>query len=311
MRILFTGASSFSGFHFVTALARAGNDLICPVRGRLATYAGLRRERVERLQSIARIVNNTAFGDESFLKLISDSQPVDLLCHHAADVANYKSPDFDPARAVANNTKNLSAVLSALKGSGAKAVVLTGTLFEPDEGKGDQNLRAFSPYGLSKGLTWQMFRYYCEMAGLPLGKFVMPNPFGPLEEPRFTSYLMTSWKTGKSAQVKTPDYVRDNCHVSLLALAYVAFANRAAALSAGSISTSPSGYAETQRAFTARVAREVAIRTGWACSFDLLKQEDFTEPLARSNKEPILAAFPEWSESAAWDEFVQFYQRNP
>src|ERR1041385_9490932 len=95
MRILFTGASSFSGFHFVTALARAGNDLICPVRGRLATYAGLRRERVERLQSIARIVNNTAFGDESFLKLISDSQPVDLLCHHAADVANYKSPDFD------------------------------------------------------------------------------------------------------------------------------------------------------------------------------------------------------------------------
>jgi nucleoside-diphosphate-sugar epimerase len=238
---------------------------------------------------------------------VRDLGPFDLLCHHAAEVTNYKSADFDPVRALENNTRNLPAVLSAFRSAGGKGVVLTGTLFEPDEGKGDQSLRAFSPYGLSKGLTWQMFRYYCQSARVPLGKFVMPNPFGPFEEPRFTGYLMRAWKAGQTAQVKTPDYVRDNCHASLLARAYVAFADRAA-LQSGLALTSPSGYVESQSAFTARVAREVKSRTQWPCAYEVLKQEDFAEPLVRSNKEPVAPAFPQWSEAAAWDEFVQFYQ---
>src|SRR5882672_9355262 len=218
MRILFTGASSFTGFHFVNALAAAGHQVICPLRGTIAAYHGIRRARVERLQPVARLVEGITFGAKAFLQLVHESGPLDLLCHHAADVANYKSPDFDPIRALENNTNARPAVLSTFKQASGKAVVLTGTLFEPDEGKGDQALNAFSPYGLSKGLTWQMFRYYCETARVPLGKFVLPNPFGPWEEPRFTSYLMTTWKSGKTAEVRTPSYVRDNCHVSLLAL---------------------------------------------------------------------------------------------
>jgi len=198
MRILFTGASSFTGFHFVNALAAAGHQVICPLRGTIAAYHGIRRARVERLQPVARLVEGITFGAKAFLQLVHESGPLDLLCHHAADVANYKSPDFDPIRALENNTNALPAVLSTFKQASGKAVVLTGTLFEPDEGKGDQALNAFSPYGLSKGLTWQMFRYYCETARVPLGKFVLPNPFGPWEEPRFTSYLMTTWKSGKN-----------------------------------------------------------------------------------------------------------------
>jgi UDP-glucose 4-epimerase len=307
MRILFTGASSFSGFHFVIALAKAGHEVACSLRGEVAGYNGLRAERIKRLQPLARLLGNVSFGDDNFLKLIKQSGPFDLLCHHAADVTNYKSPDFNPVRALQNNTQNLLQVLSTLKACGTKAVVLTGTLFEPDEGEGDESLRAFSPYGLSKGLTWQTFRYYCEMGGVPLAKFVMPNPFGPFEEPRFTSYLMTTWKAGTRAQVRTPDYVRDNCHVGLLAQAYAAFAQRATLLTEGRIALSASGEIENQAAFTARIAREVSKRTAWPCQFDLLKQEDFSEPMARSNREPVAPMFPQWNETKAWDDFVAFY----
>ena len=65
-------------------------------------------------------------------------------------------------------------------------------------------------------MTFQFFRYYCHEAGLALGKFVIPNPFRPFEEPRFTAYLMRNWREGKPAEVKTPDYLRDNIHVDLL-----------------------------------------------------------------------------------------------
>ena len=117
---------------------------------------------------------------------------------------------------------NLSAVLDLLDG-GSKGVVLTGSVFEQNEGAGEPPLVAFSPYGLSKGLTAEVVRHRCHEFGLRYGKFVIPNPFGPLEEPRFCAYLIRSWKKGEVAQVNTPDYVRDNIHVSLLAAAYAKF----------------------------------------------------------------------------------------
>jgi len=45
---------------------------------------------------------------------------------------------------------NLRAILAALKADGLKGVVLTGSVFENDEGAGEEPLRAFSGYGLSK-----------------------------------------------------------------------------------------------------------------------------------------------------------------
>src|SRR5690606_23472549 len=98
----------------------------------------------------------------------------------------------------------------------------------------------FSPYGLSKGLTADMFRYWTERLGLTLGKFVIPNPFGPLEEPRFCAYLINCWAKGEVAGVNTPRYVRDNIHISLLARAYVDFASRVHAGS-GHLQPHPSG----------------------------------------------------------------------
>ena len=193
MKILFTGASSFTGFWFVKTLAAAGHEITCPVTGDLEHYAGVRRERVEQLKLPGKFISHAPFGSEHFLKTIRENH-FDLLCQHAADVTNYKSADFDARHALQNNTLNLRAVLAAAGECGLKAVVLTGSVFEPDEGTGDEPLRAFSPYGLSKGMTFQFFLQCCHEAGVPLGKFVIPNPFGPFEEPRFTAHLMKNWK---------------------------------------------------------------------------------------------------------------------
>ena len=103
-----------------------------------------------------------SFGDEVFVTLIKEIH-WDVLCHHGADVTNYKSPDFDVAGAVAKTTHQLPVVLDTLMSSGCSKIVLTGSVFENDEGAGSDNLRAFSPYGLSKAFTWQTFRYYAQV----------------------------------------------------------------------------------------------------------------------------------------------------
>ena len=306
MKVLLTGASSFTGFWFAQALNDAGATVIAPLRGTRQSYQGLRAERVFRLASFARVVEDCAFGSAAFLSLV-DQEDFDVLCHHAAQVANYRSLDFDPVAALADNTLNLRRILEALKGRGLKAVIGTGSVFEHDEGIGDPPHGAFNPYGLSKGLTWQVLRFWSASLGLPLGKFVIPNPFGPFEEPRFCASLIDQWYKGQTAEVRTPSYLRDNIHVDLLALAYAAFARRIVD-TGRSDRIGVTGYREAQGAFAERFAGAMRGRLGLECRVALPKQTDFAEPMVRLNSDmPDVTALG-WDETRAWDRLAAYYR---
>jgi UDP-glucose 4-epimerase len=308
MKILFTGGSSFTGSWFIRELAAAGHGVTAVFRKRAREYSDeVRRQRVKLASEVSRPFHGCSFGDETFLALVGEGG-WDLLCHHAADVTNYKSPDFDTIGAVANNTRNLLVVLQALKAVGCGKLILSGSVFEGGEGSGSQALPDFSPYGLSKALTAQVFHYYCAHAGLSLGKFVIPNPFGPYEEPRFTAYLMKNWLAGGTPACSSPSYVRDNIHVSLLAKAYVLFAHNLPAVP-GFTKFNPSGYAESQGAFTLRLAQEMRPRLNLPCLVELKKQTDFSEPRVRINTDILDADALGWNESAAWDDMAAYYRR--
>jgi nucleoside-diphosphate-sugar epimerase len=305
MRVLLTGASSFTGYWFARALADAGHEVVAPLRRPIISYTeGARAERVRRLADIARIVEGASFGDDRFLDLVR-AGGFHLLCHHAAQVGDYRSPDFDIAGALAANTHNLRAILAEGAFNG---VVLTGSVFEQGEGAGNTPLCAFSPYGLSKGLTAQVVEHRCAEADLAYGKFVIPNPFGPLEEPRFGAYLMRTWKAGEVAKVNTPAYIRDNIHVSLLAQAYARYAGEVAAGTAAA-KLNPSGYVEAQGVFAERLAREIRSRLGLACELELAKQTEFPEPVMRVNTKPAALYVPDWEEAQAWDDVAEAYGR--
>lgn len=306
MRILFTGASSFTGYWFVRELAAAGHHVVATFRRPPGSYSDVRGQRVRELGALCTAVT-CAFGDVDFLELVR-REPFDLLCHHAADVTNYRSSDFDYRAALINNTQNLAQVLGTLAERGCRRVLLTGSVFEAGEGAGSDGLPDFSPYGLSKSLTARAFAYFTRANGLHLGKFVIPNPFGPYEEPRFAAYLVRSWLAGKTPSVNTPAYVRDNVHVSLLARAYVAFAERLRG-EPGSSRQHPSGYVGTQGSFAQLLARELSPRLGVPCRLELERQTDFGEPLIRINTDPLDGAALGWSEPRAWEELADYYLR--
>jgi UDP-glucose 4-epimerase len=318
MKVLFTGASSFTGFSFVRELTAAGHELTLIFPRSREAYEGLRAERMGMATALAEPLFEMRFGDDRFQDLIR-GRSWDLLCHHAADVTDYKSPDFDIMRAVGSNTHRLRDVLAALRDHGCRHVLLTGSVFEGGEGAGSDGLPPFSPYGLSKQLTAEVFRYFTAAVDMQLGKFVISNPFGPYEEPRFTAYLVRTWAGGDTAGVRTPAYIRDNIHVSLLARAYSIFAKQLVSdgrpilgrqVDERFTKLNPSGYVESQGTFAERFAREMRARLGWECRVELSRQTEFSEPRIRINTDPLNANALGWDETAAWDEIAAYYERS-
>ncbi len=310
MKILITGGSSFTGYWFIKELAAAGHEIFAAFTKPGADhYDGLRARRVKESIGLCAPVWNCAFGDDAFIKLIRQEKGWDLLCHHAAFVEGYKSIDFDVVAAVEANTHNLKPVLARLVDVGCGEVLLTGSVFEQDEGAGEEPLRAFSPYGLSKGLTAEIFRFWCQQLNIKLAKFVIPNPFGPVEEKRFTAYLIDSWLNGQTPTVNTPDYVRDNIQVLLLAKAYRQFAEDVAA-GTGKTRLNPCGYIEPQGAFARRLSTEMKTRLNKPCELALARQTVFDEPRTRVNFDrPDIAALG-FDEADAWNQLAEFYLQN-
>jgi len=290
-------------------LGAAGHDLVLTfTRPDRDAYADLASARTAVAFACGQPVFGCRFGSDELIDLINAEEPFDVFCHHAAEVTNYRSPEFDPWMAHARNTHRLPELLATLRRNGCRRVVLTGTVFEADEGAGEGDRPTFSPYGLSKTLTWHTFRHYCRTHEFRIGKFVVPNPFGPLEKPSFTSYLAKSWLSGATPEVSYPDYVRDNIPVSLLALAYGDFVEEIGRLDPGPpVHCNPMGYAESQGAFARRFAAALQPRIGVPCEMQFAVQEDFSEPRIRINTDAVPVARRQWDESAFWDDLARWY----
>lgn len=303
MRILLTGVSSFTGAWFARTLTERGHEVHGTLQRAKADYGPAQQARFAFVKDAGvRLLASHPFGHDAFLRTLEDG--FDILCLHGAYVHDYKSLDFDVIGAVQANTLNLRRVVDVAKQSGVHRLIATGSVFEEGEGAGEQPLRAASPYGLSKGITWTLFRAYCERAGLPSAKFVIANPFGPYEEPRFCAYLMRSWTGGQVARVNTPSYVRDNIPIRLLASAYADVVSRAAEAEPV-LFARPSCYVESQGSFAQRFAREIGSRLGIATPLSCAMQTEFDEPRMRVNTDRAIA---DWNEEHCWDELAAYYR---
>lgn len=307
MKIFFTGASSFSGFWFCKTLAEHGYEITATfTRVSVDAYpeVGFARKRVEMVQDYVRPVWNTRMGDANFFQALETEQ-WDAVCLHGAYVADHKAADFPVLKAVEANTNGLPKLVDYLAENGSPPIIWTGTYFEANEGKGTEPLRNFSPYALSKQLSWEYACFYAEQAGVPIGKFVMPNPFGPWEGKGFTSYLARTWLGDGVATVQTPNYIRDNIPVSLLAKAYERWV--------GSLvpepTLCPSGYISSQGEFAQRFAREMSKQWQMDCPFSLKKQSNFPEPLERCNLDAVIGIDPGWDEALFWSELADWYRK--
>jgi len=306
MRVLLTGASSFTGFWFARALARRGATIVAACRGRPAAYDPLRRQRIDQLEGAVRPVFDCAFGSDAFLDLLDRAGPFDVVGLHGAEVGDFRRNDYDALDAAAATTRNAGAVLDRLAAMGSPRIVVTGSVFEADEGDGDRPLRAIGAYGLAKTLAWHLLRFEAQRRGLTPAKFVIANPVGAMARPGLVSAFMAAWLGGETPAVRHPHLVRDNIPVEALADAYAEFA---LAPRGDASRLAPSGRVETVARFVERLSLAMTPRLKRPCRFVLADPPaPSNEPIRRFNMDRLSGDHagddgwegPVWDSLAAW-----------
>ena len=291
LKILLSGGSSFSGYHIVQTLAQAGHDVWTTLQSSPESYQNQKARRIQSLGSDISIVPHTPFGSPAFLNLLREG--FDIYGHHGAWTDNYRSMDYRLQHAFENNTYNIQSVMKSCAQHQTQ-IVLTSSIFE-----GDTHNPPFSPYGLAKSLTTQTFFFYAQQYNVPISRFVIPNPFGPLDNPKLLHYLCKEWLEGRTPMIQTPDYIRDNIPVDLLALAYQHWIEQPQIPKDKSFR--PAGYQGSMSTFAKRVSSELAPRLSLSCPLHFATQTDFSQPLRLLNQTPAQPLCPQWNEELFWD----------
>lgn len=288
MKILFTGGSSFTGYHLVKGLL-AQHDLMCTFRQQPDEYEGIYRKRVGEIYAHTQPIHG-AFGSENFLEAIAEA---DLIFHHGACVQGYASASFPEEQAVAQNTFNLDVVMQQA-GRYSCPVVLTQSIFER---------AAFSPYSRSKRRTTEAFVSSALEHGVSLKRLVVPNPVGVMCNEKLLLYLMRCWSQGQAVFIRNPSLIRDNLPVDLLTKSVLSWLENEQEL------LQPSGYCGTNRFWVEFFASECRKRCQFTTKimFNNRTNDDkqLDEPERLCNVENCFEQFPAWNEELFWTELIE------
>lgn len=299
MRILLTGASSFTGFHFARILNSSGVEVLASLtKPRISEYEGLYQKRLRLLENKVQYVFATEFGSDGFVSFLEESS-IDCLFHHGAFVGNYKGADFPIEEAFFRNTRNAEKVFEVLKRKSIR-FIYSSTYAEKLEGGQSSNI-SISPYGFSKYISSERFRYCSDFFGLKSLQIVIPNPFGCYEEERLTFTILKKWLSGETPTLSYPKYIRDNIPVDLLASIV---AKSIVDGTKGRIA--PSGYVGTMEDFVNNLANRFEMHFGNKPKFDI-RELAYTEPMIRTNDQGKEIA--NWNlEEDFWHNYFENYK---
>lgn len=191
MRVLVTGAGGFIGSHLVDRLLDEGDEVFGiddMSSGQMSNLVDARRSGTGKFKFHRLDVTSTAVGE-----FMTRTKP-DLVFHLAAQVDVRKSVK-DPIHDAMVNVVGTLNVLQECSRAGVSKVIFTtsgGTIYGdvPDEQLPVQERRIHapeaapaSPYGVSKKIVLDYFRYFRAVKELDFTALALSNVYGPRQEP--------------------------------------------------------------------------------------------------------------------------------
>ncbi len=219
MKLLFLGASSFTGYHFVKKISKTKKyKIYCTLTKNISEYDSIRLKRIKLLYKNKNIIflNKMKFGDKKFLDLICKTK-FNYICLHHASTKNYNDDSkFNLERSLKENTSNINKVFSKINKQAV--IILSNTIFQKIISK---RYKAVNKYGISKSIAYDQIKKYCKKHNLKFKSIFITNPWGILEEKKLNHYLINNWLKDKSTFISHPSYIRDNIYIDKLSKHYL------------------------------------------------------------------------------------------
>jgi len=243
MKLLFLGASSFTGYHFVNKISEKKKVIIyCTLTKNINQYKSIRLKRIKELNKKKNIIfiKKTKFGDKSFINLLSKNK-FDTICFHHASTKDYNDDSkFKLSKSLEQNMSNINKVFNKINKQ--TKIIVSNTIFQKIISR---KYKAVNKYGISKSITYDKIVIYCNKYNLKYKSIFITNPWGILEEKKLNYYLIYNWLQGKKTFISHPAYIRDNIYIDKLSKHYLKVINS----SSKKIDYFPSGYCSSNKVF--------------------------------------------------------------
>ena len=281
MRLLFLGASSFTGYHFVNKISdNKQNKIYCTLTKNLNKYKSTRLERIKLLNKKKNIffIKKVKFGDKKFIKLLSRKK-FDIICLHHASTKNYNNDlKFNLNKSIKENTPNLRKVFSKIHNQ--TTIIVTNTIYQKIN---EKKYKAVNKYGISKSITYDKIKSICKEFDFKLKSIFITNPWGILEEKKLNYYLINNWLKNKKTFISHPNYIRDNIYIDKLAKYYLKILNS----NSTKINYFPSGYCSTNKVFIEAFKIKFEKFFNKKVKIEYANNAKYSQPMSRINGKKI------------------------
>ena len=218
--IVFTGGSSFTGYHFIKKL----NEYNIKVwvfysfkRNDIKRFTNIKKFRIKEIIKKNYIIYDAKFGSKVFIKKLKDLKKIDIFCHHHHYTKNYNQQNFELIKSINESTLNIEETLRILKEKKVSRYIYSGSYFS----KTNNQTIDFSKYGLSKRCTFEIAKFFCDKFDINIINFIIPSVFGLYEDKKrlYTSLLLNLFNNKKMV-LNFPKYQRDYIHIDVLSEMY-------------------------------------------------------------------------------------------
>ena len=285
MKILFTGVSSFTGYHFVKKLSQRKNIIIyCTLQKKINSYKETRRKRLNLLLKKKNInfFEKCKFGNIKFCKVLKDNN-FDILCLHHSHTNNYNDDKkFNIDKSKKKDLYNCKAVFENLKKK--SLVVVSNTIFQNIKSK---NYKHVNKYGLSKTIFYNKIKKLCKFKKIRFKSVYITNPWGLYEEKKLNYNLIKTWINQKSFIMEYPKYIRDNIYIDKLSMFY----NKIIFDNSKTVDYFPSGYCSSNEVFIEAFRKKFEHYFGIKAYVKYLYNTKHTQPLKRINGTKVYKKF--------------------
>ncbi len=205
MKIIFSGSSSFTGYHFLRELEKKKIECHAIFTKKKNFY---RLEHQKKILSLKFSYINPhfdiKFGSKKFINIIKDKQ-INILCFHHFVVGNLNTK-YNLNQNLNTLLKNIDKVIYNLSLNKSPLLIYTSSIYQKisllNGYKSDQSR---IKYGFAKTITSNIIRYLCAKYKVKFIDFELQNPIGCFEKhSSLPSYIASGFFKKKKIKINNP-----------------------------------------------------------------------------------------------------------